>query len=152
MGASNDGYLGISVSPGFYTSSFFIKGDYDGEVTLRLNGKSSGIQYAWATIAVTSVSSKFTQYSTGIWTPEVPDGDIIWILEFASEKVAGSSLNIGLPQLFPPTFNNRSEVMTVQYQIPQLTLTRENGLNPKFADPLAELKPKFLRFPGGNDL
>ncbi|KAH8669770.1 Arabinosidase A [Tricladium varicosporioides] len=134
-GVTNEGYLGITITPGLYTSSFFIKGDYNGDITIRLKGKTSGIQYACGTVTINSASSNFTQYSVDMWTSEAPDAENVWLLEFDASQIAGSSLNIGLPQLFPPTFKGR-----------------ENGLNPKLANPLFELQPTFLRFPGGNNL
>jgi alpha-N-arabinofuranosidase len=52
-----------------------------------------------------------------------------------ASQVAGHTLYFGLISLFPETFKGRT-----------------NGLRKDLAQAFHDLKPKFLRFPGGNNL
>ncbi|KAF2091926.1 glycoside hydrolase family 51 protein [Saccharata proteae CBS 121410] len=133
-GFSNEGYWGIPVNTDTYASYFWIKGTYSGEITLRLVGKTSGIEYASKTITVTS-NSTFSYWETTFDSEQAPDGDNLWTLTFDASQVAGSSLNFDLVQLFPTTFNQRY-----------------NGLKPSVANVVNDIGGSFLRFPGGNNL
>ncbi|RAH78090.1 glycoside hydrolase [Aspergillus japonicus CBS 114.51] len=135
VGFANTGYNGVPVLDTTYTNSFYIKGAYSGTVNLRLVGTSSGIVYADHNITVKSTTSKFTAYKTTFTSSQSADADNEWQLRFDASKVAGKSLNFGLVQLFPPTYKSR-----------------QNGLRNDVASFLAEIKPSFLRFPGGNNL
>ncbi|TQB75004.1 hypothetical protein MPDQ_003800 [Monascus purpureus] len=135
VGFANTGYAGVPVLATQYTNSFWMKGKYSGTVTLRLVGTSSGNVYASHDITVASTDSKFTYYNTSFTSQASPDGNNEWQLLFDGSKVAGSSLNFALVQLFPPTFRSRP-----------------NGLRNDVASFVEALKPSFLRFPGGNNL
>ena len=89
-------------------SAFYIKGDYVGEITIRLVGASSGTVYATNVINVTSDSTKFTYKETNFQSAQAPDGNNAWNLTFDASKVAGSALYFSLIQLYPPTFQGRS--------------------------------------------
>ena len=82
-------------------------GDYTGTINIRLIGSHSGIVYADHNLTVQSTASTFKQFSTNFESKESPDGDNEWHLTFDGSKVAGSSLNFGYIQLFPPTYHNR---------------------------------------------
>lgn len=135
VGFANTGYLGIPVINATYKNSFWMKGDYSGTVNLQLIGSHSGIVYADHNITVNSTASKFIQYETTFNSSASPDGDNEWHLTFDGSKVAGSSLNFGLIQLFPPTYHGR-----------------ENGLRDDLATVLDQANFTFLRFPGGNNI
>ncbi|KAJ5692309.1 glycoside hydrolase [Penicillium macrosclerotiorum] len=135
VGFANEGYNGVPVLDTTYFNSFYMKGDYSGDVTVRLVGNSTGIVYATQNVTVDSTASKFTLYEISFVSTESPDANNVWQLLFDASQVSGSSLNFGLAQLFPPTYNGR-----------------ENGLRDDVASFLAEIKPSFLRFPGGNNL
>ncbi|KAJ5998864.1 glycoside hydrolase [Penicillium sp. IBT 35674x] len=135
VGFSNYGYDGVPVLDTTYTNYFWMKGDYSGIINLRLVGNSTGTVYADHNITVDSSASKFTYYDTSFTSTGSSDANNVWQLRFDASTVAGSSLNFGLVQLFPPTYNSR-----------------ENGLRDDVASFLAEVKPSFLRFPGGNNL
>ncbi|KAN0068573.1 Glycoside hydrolase superfamily [Elaphomyces granulatus] len=135
VGFSNSGYWGIPVNADSYVSAFYIKGDYVGEVTVRLVGASSGTAYATDVFNVTSNSTQFTYIETKFQSAQAPDGNNIWTLTFDASKVAGSALYFSLIQLYPPTFQGRT-----------------NGLKPSIANVLQDMKASFLRFPGGNNL
>ncbi|KAJ9309350.1 hypothetical protein DTO217A2_1288 [Paecilomyces variotii] len=135
VGFSNAGYWGIPVNEDEYWNSFYIKGDYNGPITLRLVGAASGTVYASNTINVVSNSSEFSYIETNYTANQAPDGNNLWTLTFNASSVAGSELYFDLFQLFHSTFNNRT-----------------NGLKPDIVDVLTGLNPSFLRFPGGNNL
>ncbi|KAL7650490.1 hypothetical protein ACMYSQ_010272 [Aspergillus niger] len=135
VGFANEGYDGVPVLGTDYDNYFYMKGDYSGTVNLRLVGNSSGIIYADHNITVASTRSNFTYYETSFSSSVSADAHNVWQLRFDASKVAGSSLNFGLVQLFPPTYNSRY-----------------NGLRDDVASFLADIKPSFLRFPGGNNL
>nr|QEI10540.1 GH51 alpha-L-arabinofuranosidase [Evansstolkia leycettana] len=135
VGFANTGYAGVPVVATTYANYFWMKGKYSGTINLRLVGTSSGIVYASHNITVHSTDSQFTYYDTSFTSSASPDGNNEWQLLFDGSQVAGSSLNFGLVQLFPPTYHSRY-----------------NGLRNDVASFLEEIKPSFLRFPGGNNL
>lgn len=107
VGFANEGYDGVPVLDATYDNYFYMKGDYSGTVNLRLVGNSSGIVYADHNITVASTTSNFTYYETSFTSSVSADANNVWQLRFDASKVAGSSLNFGLVQLFPPTYNSR---------------------------------------------
>ncbi|KAL4895282.1 glycoside hydrolase superfamily [Aspergillus ambiguus] len=135
VGFSNSGYNGIPVVNATYRCEFWILGAYSGPITLQLVGSSSGIVYANKNISVDSFFGEFTRYETYFNSSASPDGNNEWRLLFDGSKADGGSLNFGLPQLFPPTYHSR-----------------DNGLREDVAIVLEQIKPSFLRFPGGNNL
>lgn len=135
VGFSNEGYWGITVNTDVYTSFFWIKGDYSGDVTIKLVGISDGFEYASSTVPVTSDSSAYTYVETSFSSTQAPYGDNLWTLTFDGEATAGSTLHFDLVSLYPTSFNRRP-----------------NGLKPAIANVLNDMGGKFLRFPGGNNL
>ncbi|KAJ5891747.1 uncharacterized protein N7473_007975 [Penicillium subrubescens] len=135
VGFANTGYNGVPVMNATYNTSFWIMGDYFGTINIQLIGSHSGIVYADHNLTVQSMASTFKQFSTSFESKESPDGDNEWHLTFDGSKIAGSSLNFGYIQLFPPTYHNRA-----------------NGLRNDLATVLAEVNSTFLRFPGGNNI
>lgn len=107
MGFANTGYNGVPVLETTYANYFWIKGTYSGTVTLQLVGSDSGTVYASHNITVESNATAFTYYETTFTSTESPDGNNEWQLLFDASQVAGSSLNFGLVQLFPPTYHDR---------------------------------------------
>ncbi|KAJ3206431.1 hypothetical protein HDU82_004519 [Entophlyctis luteolus] len=132
VGFSNEGYLGVPVNADTYSNYFWMKGAYSGTITLELVGNYSGIVYASKNITVSSTSSSFTYVNTSYASTQSPDGSNVWRLKFDASKVAGKSLWFSLVQLFPSTYHGRP-----------------NGLRLDVGNFLAEMKPTFLRFPGG---
>lgn len=107
VGFANQGYNGVPVMNETYTSEFWMKGDYEGEVTLQLVGSTSGKVYANHNMTVDSTADTFTRWETTFDSTASPDGDNEWRLLVDGNKVAGSELYFGLVQLFPPTFHSR---------------------------------------------
>ncbi|KAJ6134708.1 hypothetical protein N7523_001030 [Penicillium sp. IBT 18751x] len=135
-GLSNDGFWGIDVRPQKYSGSFYVKGSYKGSFTASLRSATSG-----KTLASTQVKSKST---AGEWVKHeftlmpkttATNTNNTFSLTFDASKASGGSLDFNFISLFPPTWNNRP-----------------NGMRRDLMQALSDLGPKFLRFPGGNNL
>ncbi|KAL4748188.1 Arabinosidase A [Aspergillus terricola var. indicus] len=135
VGFANTGYNGITVLKQTYWTSFYMKGEYSGTVLLRLTGTDSGTVHGSRNLTVKSTGGKWTQYETSFEASESHVAENEWQLLFDAATARGHPLHFGLVQLFPPTYKNRT-----------------NGLRDDIARPIADLKPKFLRFPGGNNI
>ncbi|OGM40793.1 alpha-N-arabinofuranosidase A [Aspergillus bombycis] len=135
VGFTNEGYWGVPVDGSEFLNTFWIKGDFSGDITVRLVGNNTGTEYGSTKISQSSNSGNFTQVTAKIPTKKAPDGAVLYELTLDGASVGGSSLNFGLFELFPQTYKSRS-----------------NGLKPQVAQPLADMKGSFLRFPGGNNL
>ncbi len=123
----NSGFWGINVVNGRqYTLTFFAKCDagFTGTVTASLESSASA-KYGQATIS--GLTTEWKKYSTTI-TVSGNDANARFVL---STNSAGT-LWFDVVSLFPPTFKNRP-----------------NGLRPELTQLLADMKPKFFRFPGG---
>lgn len=152
VGFANTGYNGVPVMAATYKSSFWMMGNYSGTINMQLIGSHSGIIYADHNLTVKSKASKFTQYETSFNSSQSPDGDNEWHLTFDGSKVADSSLNFGLIQLFPPTYKGRYALHRRQRFNYTDLASSENGLRHELASFLEEVNFAVLRFPGGNNL
>ncbi|KAK4109194.1 glycoside hydrolase family 51 protein [Canariomyces notabilis] len=137
IGLANSGYWGIDVKKQKYTGSFYVKGEYEGKFTVSLQS-ALGDKEVFGKVEVESqsVAGEWTQHNfTLVPRKNAPNSNNTFALTFKAEKAKNRSLDFNLISLFPPTFNNRP-----------------NGLRPDLVEAFAALKPKFLRFPGGNML
>ncbi|KAK1675870.1 Arabinosidase A [Colletotrichum godetiae] len=134
-GVANPGYRGIIVNGGYYNTTFWLRGDFQGDVKIRLLSNETDVEHGWAIIPVDSKADLWTRYEAGFWTTAAADGNNLWVFEILAETLTSGSINLGYPTLFPPTFKGR-----------------ENGLTVDLSEALVNLKPQFLRFPGGNNL
>lgn len=128
QGIRNDGFWGISVVSGTtYKVSFWIRSDegWDGTVTARLVN-SSRTEIGQTEIAV-EATSEWKQYTAKV-TATGTDPQGRFDLLFGSE----GKIILDMVSLFPPTYKER-----------------ENGMRQDIAQMLADIKPKFMRFPGG---
>ena len=156
-GIANGGYWGIPVKPNTtYRTSFYAKAkNFNGELTISLvhvadpksvTGKTppgTNVRLGETTITIASttvqkISGDWQKYEVTLTTP----GDITPSKEnhlVISTTKSGTFFNhhgiIWLQQvsLMPPTYKNRP-----------------NGNRTDISKLLADAKPKFLRFPGGN--
>lgn len=130
VGAANDGYWGIPVTPHTtYTASFYARASqgFNGPVTVTIEG-SHGTVYASG--QVRGVSPAWKKHTLKLKTGQVrATADARFVLSAASP----GSLWFSLVSLFPPTYKNRA-----------------NGNRIDIMEKLADMKPSFLRFPGGN--
>ena len=132
-GVSNSGYWGIPVRPNTrYTATFHAKAGqgFSGPVALSIESGDGKSVFARATVS--GLSGDWRKYSVTLKTGKVaPTSNARFTLRVHRPGTVWFSL----VSLFPPTWKNRP-----------------NGLRPDLMKMLVDLKPAFLRFPGGNYL
>jgi len=132
-GVANEGYWGIPVKPGTtYHLSFFAKaaGGFTGPLTVSI--QSADGQTTFASAQISGLTADWKKFETKLKTRSVPASkDNVFKLTTSSP----GTLWLQNVSLFPPTYKNR-----------------ENGNRADIMELLAAMKPKFLRFPGGNYL
>jgi alpha-L-arabinofuranosidase len=130
-GIANTGYWGINVVNGKeYLLSFFAKSgseseQYSGSVTAYLENGNGTVKYASSVIS--GITTEWKKYTCKL-VAEGNDKTARFILSFNKS----GTIYLDVVSLFPPTYKNR-----------------ENGLRPDLAQLIADMKPKFMRFPGG---
>ncbi len=157
-GIANEGYWGIPVKPSTtYTASFYLKGtdrrephrwpwepkpatpplpvienNTAGPITVSIESNDGKTVYATGTIHLEK-SIFWKKYSLTLTTKAdvKPTADARFVI--TTDRVGLYYFN--LVSLFPPTYNNKP-----------------NGFRPELIKMMADMKPKFLRFPGGNYL
>jgi len=132
-GIANTGYWGIPVKPAtVYRGSFYAKTDrIDRNLTVSIESNDGKIIYASA--VVSHIENEWQRYSFTFTTVNncTPTADTRLVIA-ANEE---GKYWFNLVSLFPPTFNDRA-----------------NGNRADIMQLLADMKPAFLRFPGGNYL
>ena len=132
-GVANGGFWGIPVKPSTtYKVSFYAKaaGSFTGPVTVSL--ESTDGKTVFASSKISKISGEWKKFETTLKTKGVsPSKDNVFKLTTTSP----GTLWLQNVSLFPPTYKNR-----------------ENGNRADIMELLAAMKPKFLRFPGGNYL
>lgn len=126
-GVYNEGYWGIPITKGQkYRLSFFAKcnAGYSGRLSVSLENAAADVYAADTLYALTTEWKKYSFELTANGSDE--KGRLVIALN------TGGTVWLDVVSLFPPTFKNR-----------------ENGMRPELAQLLADLKPKFMRFPGG---
>ncbi|KAI9935036.1 hypothetical protein ASPWEDRAFT_44615 [Aspergillus wentii DTO 134E9] len=136
VGLANLGWWGIDVQEQKYTGSFYVKGSYNGSFTASLQSNETSDVFASVEIASASVRGAWTQHNFTL-TPTKAAGDVknTFSISFDASQAVDGSLDFNLISLFPPTWNDRP-----------------NGMRKDLMQTLSDMKPKFLRFPGGNNL
>jgi alpha-N-arabinofuranosidase len=158
VGVANEGYWGIPVKPSTtYNASFYIKGtdrrdpprwpwepksttpplpvienNTPGPITVSIESNDGKMVYATGTINLEK-SIYWKQYEVNLTTPAdvKPTKDARFVISTNRTGV----YYFNLVSLFPPTFDNQP-----------------NGFRTDLMQMLVNMKPKFLRFPGGNFL
>jgi alpha-N-arabinofuranosidase len=132
VGIANEGYWGIPIKPGtVYQGSLYARQSGTGDLTVSLENGDGTTLYASTTIM--GIGAGWQQYHFSLNT----GGDIKPTANarlVITTKAAGTYW-FSLISLFPPTYNGRA-----------------NGLRVDIMELLRDLKPRFLRFPGGNYL
>lgn len=124
---NNSGFWGINVVDGQkYRLSFWAKGNYKGKLKACLSPANGKQPLAECQIKK-RINSQWSQYTA---TLTAKGNDAQAQFQFIAEGKGTICLDV--VSLFPPTFKGR-----------------ENGCRPDLAQMLAELHPKFIRFPGG---
>ncbi|KAI9716631.1 MAG: hypothetical protein M1828_007609 [Chrysothrix sp. TS-e1954] len=146
IGFENDGWWGIGVFPQTYNASFNVQANsarYNYSSTtpyfnVSLRSKTTGQTMAngQAGDARRVNPFRYTRFSTQIRNlVQAPDANNTLAVTWQAEKTAGQTLYFNLISLFGETYKDQP-----------------NGLRKDLAENLAALNPKFLRFPGGNNL
>ncbi len=131
-GVANDGYWGIPVRPSnSYHLSLWAKADGAGPIAASIESKDGSTVFARA--EVNGVSGTWRKITATLTTGSEaePTKDARLVLR------TGEARNVWLSQvsLFPPTYKGRA-----------------NGNRSDLMKMLGDMKPRFLRFPGGNYL
>jgi alpha-N-arabinofuranosidase len=134
VGVANDGYWGIPVWPSTtYRVSFYAKGDgkFTGLLTVSLESDDGRIIHAEADIS--SITGDWRKYTATLTTKaDAPVGAANRLVISTHQP---GTVWLNLVSLFPPTWHDRP-----------------NGNRPDLMHLLSDLRPGFLRFPGGNYL
>ena len=131
-GIANGGYWGIPVRPrATYRASFYARGEgFSGPLNLAIESTDGKTTFASATVS--RISGQWKKFEVTLKTKKVePSKDNRFVITTTQPGTVWFQ-NVSL---FPPTYNHRS-----------------NGTRPDIMQLLAEMKPTFLRFPGGNYL
>jgi alpha-L-arabinofuranosidase len=130
-GIANDGYWGIPVKPNTkYRASFYARAgaDFKGTVKIAIESDDGATTYAEAKVG--RLGADWKLHSATLKTGDVaPTAKTKLVLSVDQP----GTLWFNLVSLFPPTFHNRP-----------------NGTRIEIMQILADMKPSFLRFPGGN--
>ena len=123
----NEGFWGINAVQGrTYKLSLWAKGSYKGGVKARLVSTDGKSVYA-ETAVDAKMGKKWSKFTASL-TANANDPKAQFELVFDGK----GTITLDVVSLFPPTFMNR-----------------ENGLRPDLAQLLYNIRPKFVRFPGG---
>ncbi len=134
VGVANDGYWGIPVTPNTqYQASFYARagGGFDGPLTVAI--ESSDGKTTAASASIPDLGAKWKKYTATLKTGEVKASKDNRLVISATGKTG--KVWLSLVSLFPPTYNDRP-----------------NGNRIDLMQKLADLRPGFLRLPGGNYL
>lgn len=145
VGIQNDGFWGIPVLPQIYNASFHVQANgvrfnwtltsFDVELRSALEKEKI---YCSSTIPI---HNRLTPYQPRKFETRIPcevkapNLNNTFAITFDASEARGQTLYFSLLSLFPPTYKDRP-----------------NGLRKDLADHVEALNPKFLRFPGGNNL
>lgn len=133
-GIANEGYWDIPVKPQTtYQASFYAKASGSSTQPLTLSIESNSGDTVYATADVTGISGDWKRFTANLTTAKdiKPASQTRFVI---ATKDSGMFW-FTMVSLFPPTFNNRT-----------------NGNRVDIMQMLAEMKPAFLRLPGGNYL
>ncbi len=133
-GVANEGYWGIPVKSGaHYSASFYAKAapGFTGPINVSIVSNDGSTVYAQ--VDVPDLSTNWELYKVVLKTDKKVTPTAAARLELSVQHPG--TLWLGLVSLFPPTWNDQP-----------------NGFRPDLMQMLVDLKPSFLRFPGGNYL
>lgn len=132
-GIANGGYWGIAVRPHTrYSASFYAKAanGFAGSITASIAGDGGATLYA--TGRVGGITQQWKRYTVTLETGDVASTSKARFLLSVDKP---GTVWFSLVSLFPPTWDNQP-----------------NGFRKDIMQMLVNLKPRFLRFPGGNFL
>jgi alpha-N-arabinofuranosidase len=133
-GIANDGYWGIPVKPrSTYRASFFAKTNSSSGGALMVSIESNDGTTVFAKERIPRLTGDWQRYNVTLTTAD--DAKPSLDNRFVISTNDSGTYWFNLVSLFPPTFNGRP-----------------NGNRIDLMEILGELKPNFLRLPGGNYL
>jgi alpha-N-arabinofuranosidase len=100
VGFSNYGYWGIQLGWGNFTTGFYMKGDYQGPVSIQVVGNVENTIHANVSLYVDSSASEFRYFETTIPTHSINSGTNRWQLTFDASRAAGETFYFDLIQLW----------------------------------------------------
>jgi len=132
-GVANDGFWGIPVQPNTtYKASFYARMLAGGPDKLTVTIASPDRSVVYASGTVSGVGGDWAKHELTLTTGAVtPTANARFVISLESP----GTVYLTLVSLFPPTWNNRP-----------------NGFRRDLMQMMIDMKPKFLRFPGGNYL
>ncbi|MES2278177.1 MAG: alpha-L-arabinofuranosidase C-terminal domain-containing protein [Bacteroidota bacterium] len=134
VGLANEGYWGIPVKPATsYKASFWAKATDDAAGPLTLSIESNDGTSTYATAQITLAKGSWKKYTATLTTAAGVKPTTQTRFVIGASHTGTYWFN--LVSLFPPTYNNRP-----------------NGNRTDIMQLMADMKPAFLRFPGGNFL
>ena len=135
VGIANGGYWGIPVRPNTtYLASFYARGErFSGPLTVSL--ESAKGDRGFASAVVPTISGKWQKFDVTLTTGNVETFKSSRLVISTKQPGEQGTVWFQNVSLFPPTYSNRP-----------------NGTRPDIMQLLADMKPTFLRFPGGNYL
>jgi alpha-N-arabinofuranosidase len=134
----------MDVSPQTYTASFYVLANAPRKknskpVNFKLSIRSNATNEIWADTTIPNIDIPTLEYTqinaTIVNRKTAPNANNTFVVTFDAAQVAGQTLYFSMFSLFPETFQGR-----------------KNGLRKDIAQAFYDQKPKFLRFPGGNNL
>ncbi|KAF2492145.1 putative vacuolar segregation protein [Lophium mytilinum] len=143
VGFINYGWWGMDISPQKYKASFYVLANYPrykgNSTTFTVSLRSNLTGEVWARTELPTVKVDTLDYiqlnATISNESRAPNSNNTFAVTMDASEVAGQTFYFDLISLFPETFKDRP-----------------NGLRKDLANALYDMKPKFLRFPGGNNL
>jgi alpha-L-arabinofuranosidase len=132
-GIANEGYWGIPVRPGTrYRASFYAKAapGFTGPIGVSIQSDDGRTTYAART--VTGLTAAWKQYEFTLQTSKMT---ATTKARYVLTLDRPGTVWFSLVSLFPPTFKDQP-----------------NGFRPDIMQMMVDMKPRFLRFPGGNYL
>jgi alpha-N-arabinofuranosidase len=132
-GIANEGYWGIPVKPNTrYRASLYAKAAPGFIGPLELSIQSDDGRTTYATGRIVGLTQSWKQYELTLQTRDTaPTTAARYVLTIDRP----GTIWLSLVSLFPPTFKDQA-----------------NGFRPDIMQMMVDMKPKFLRFPGGNYL
>ncbi|KAG8630540.1 hypothetical protein KVT40_002159 [Elsinoe batatas] len=143
VGFENYGWWGFDVRPQTYNVSFYALGNFPRNManttTFTVSFRSNTTDEIFAESTISNVSVPFIDFlklsTTLVPTKAAPDSNNKFVITMDGEAVRGNTFYINLVSVFPETFKGY-----------------ENGLRNDIASAFYDIQPRFLRFPGGNNL
>jgi alpha-N-arabinofuranosidase len=131
VGIANDGWWGIPVkSDTTYRVSFYAKGDSPSSGPLTVSIESNDGTKTFAKVEIPQITSEWKQYTASLKTER--DASVSSANRFVISTESQGTIWFNLVSLFPPTYKDRP-----------------NGNRIDLMQMLVDMKPGFLRFPGG---